>query len=115
MFNSEESTAASLACLFKGHDTSFGMAWLDSVQDKLSNTSFHHLVVSNGTFSAAKSHDMYGHFWTKTQMKLTPGCCWKEDPSMGLQQDATSFNDKTMEAAVHLDLLRTDRLAGYSS
>jgi hypothetical protein len=66
MSDSTETSAASLARLFQGSTASLGLAWLDSVQDGLSDTSSHRLVVKNGTFSAAKTREMYGHFRTKT-------------------------------------------------
>jgi hypothetical protein len=77
MTDSTKTTAASLAHLFCGSDTSLHtMAWLESVKDGLSNMSFQHLAVSNGTVSAAKACDIYGHFHTKAWMKLTLSHHW---------------------------------------
>jgi hypothetical protein len=72
MTASTETAAASLARLFRGSDAIIGTDWLDSVKDGLTDTSHHRLVVSNGTLSAAKTRDMYGHYHTKTQMKSKP-------------------------------------------
>jgi hypothetical protein len=88
MIGITESPAAIVASLFRGPDASLGTAWVESVQVGLSDTSLHHLVVSNGTPTAARTRDMYGHFRTKTQMKHTPGRYWKEAPVPLLSQDA---------------------------
>ena len=58
MSDTEESTAASLARLFKGPNASLGTAWVESVSNGLSDTAFHRLVVLNGTLSASKMGDM---------------------------------------------------------
>jgi hypothetical protein len=86
MSNSNETaTAILLAGFLHGSEASIGMEWLDSVEGGLSNTSLHCLVVSSSTLGAAKTHDMYGHFDTKTQIKLTPVCYWKDNnPTGGL-------------------------------
>ena len=84
MTTSNETASAALARLFRGPNATMGSEWLDSVGDGMSVTSFHRLVVSTGTLSAAKTRDMYGHYRTKTQMKLTPGRYWKDDPTSSL-------------------------------
>jgi hypothetical protein len=73
MIGITEPPAAIVARLFCGPDASLGPDWVDSVQVRLSDTSLHRLVVSNGTPTAARTRDMYGHFRTKTHMKHTPG------------------------------------------
>jgi hypothetical protein len=45
-----------------------GETWLDSVGEGWTEASLHRLVVTNGTLSAAKSMEIYGHFFTKMQM-----------------------------------------------
>jgi hypothetical protein len=112
MSTSNETAAATLARLFRGPEAKIGSEWLDSVGTGLSDTSFHRLVVSNGTLSAAKTRDMYGHYRTKTQMKLTPGRYWKDDPTSGLQQDAITLNGPTMDMEARLRLLRTGSVGG---
>jgi hypothetical protein len=59
MTDSTETAAASLARLFRGSDALLGTDWLDSVKDGLTDTSYHRLVVLNGTLSAAKTRDMH--------------------------------------------------------
>jgi hypothetical protein len=109
---SNETTAATLARLFQGRDATMGSEWLDSDGDGMSATAFHRLVVSKGTLSAAKTRDMYGHFRTKTQMKLTPGRYWLDDPTRSLKKDATSLNDQTMNMEDRLSLIRTGNVGG---
>jgi hypothetical protein len=55
---------------------------------------------------------MYGHFRTKTQMKLTPGRYWLDDPTSSLKKDATSLNDQTMNMEDRLSLIRTGNVGG---
>ena len=113
MTTSNETTAATLARLFQGPDAKMGSVWLDSVGNGMSATAFHRLVVSNGTLSAAKTRDMYGHFRTKTQMKNTPGTrYWHDDPTHSLQQDATSLNDPTLDMEERLCQIRTGNVGG---
>jgi hypothetical protein len=54
-----ETATAILARLFRGSETDICTVWLDSAEDRLSDTSFHHLVISSDTLSAAKTRDMY--------------------------------------------------------
>jgi hypothetical protein len=112
MPGSIETTAAVLARLFKGSNATLGSNWVDSVNVSLSDTCLHHLVVSNGTLSAAKTRDMYGHFHIKTQMKHTPGRYWKEAPIPALKQDAIDLNDMTLDSTSRLNLLRTGSFGG---
>ena len=112
MTTGNETASAALARLFRGPNATMGSKWLDSVGDGMSGTSFHRLVVSTGTLSAAKTRDMYGHYRTKTQMKLTPGPYWKEDPTSSLQQDATRLNDPILDLETRLRMLRTDTVGG---
>jgi hypothetical protein len=112
MTASTETAAASLARLFRGSDAILGTDWLDSVEDGLTDTSHHRLVVSNGTLSAAKTRDMYGHYRTKTQMKSKPCRYWKEDPTIGLKEDSKTINDPAMDEKTRLDLLRTGAIGG---
>jgi hypothetical protein len=112
MIDSPETAAASLARLFRGSDAILGTDWLDSVGDGLTDTSYHHLVVSTGTLSAAKMRDMYGHYRTKTQMKSKPCRYWKEDPTISLQHDTQTINDPTMNEKTRIQLLRTGAIGG---
>jgi hypothetical protein len=112
MIDSPETAAASLARLFCGSDAIRGTDWLDSVGDGLTDTSYHHLVVSTGTLSAAKMRDMYGHYRTKTQMKSKPCRYWQEDPTISLQHDTQTINDPTMNEKTRIQLLRTGAIGG---
>ena len=113
MTGSIETMTAIVARLFRGPDASLGSDWVDLVQVGLSDTCLHHLVVSNGTPSAARTRDMYGHFRTKTQMKHTPGRYWKETPVPVLTKDAMDLNDLTLDPASRLHLLRTGCVGGF--
>ncbi len=112
MTGAPETTAAIVARLFRSPTASLGSDWVDSVQVGLSDTSLHRLVVSNGTPSAAKMRDMYGHFRTKTQMKHTPGRYWKETPAPVLSKDALDLNDPTHDPYSRLHSLRTGNVGG---
>jgi hypothetical protein len=53
-------SAAILAQMSRGPNASMDAKWVTLVQDGLPDTSLHHLVVSNGTPTAAKKmRDMY--------------------------------------------------------
>jgi hypothetical protein len=112
MTGAPETTAAIVARMFRSPTASLGSDWVDSVQVGMSDTSLHRLVVSNGTPSAAKTRDMYGHFRTKTQMKHTPGRYWKEAPAPVLSKDALDLNDPTHDPHSRLHLLRTGNVGG---
>jgi hypothetical protein len=112
MIEITEPPAAIVARLFRGPDASLGTAWVDSVQVGLSDTSLHRLVVSNGTPTAARTRDMYGHFRTKTQAKHTPGRHWKEAPVPLLSQDAIDLNEKSIDSQSRPHSLRTGSVGG---
>jgi hypothetical protein len=82
-------TEAIVARLFRRPNASLGTGCVDSVYVGLSDTSLHRLVVSNGTPTAARMRDFYGHhIRAKTQMKhITPGCYRKEALVPVLLQD----------------------------
>jgi hypothetical protein len=107
-----EPPAAIVARFFRGPDASLGTGWVNLVQVRLSDTSLHRLVVSNGTATAARTRDMYGRFCTKTQMKHTPGRYWKEASLPLLSQDAINLNDKSIDSHSRLHLLCTGSVGG---
>ena len=112
MTPSTETAAASLARLFRGSDAILRLDWLDSVEEGLTDTSYHHLVVLTGTLSAAKTRDMYGHYRTKTQMKSKPCRYWKEDPTVSWMHDSKTINDPTMEETDRFQVLCTGAIGG---
>ena len=112
MIGITELPAAIVARLFRGPNASLGTDWVDSVQVGLSDTSLHRLVISNGTPTAARTRDMYGHFRTKTQMKHTPGRYWKEAPVPLLSSEAIDLNDTSIDPHSRLHLLRTGSVGG---
>jgi hypothetical protein len=112
MIGITEPPAAIMAGLFPGPDASLGTDWIDSVQVGLSDTSLHRLVVSNGTLTAARTRDMYGHFCMKMQMKHTPGRYWKEAPVPFLSQDAIDLDHKSIGSQSRLHLLHTGSVGG---
>lgn len=110
-----ETATAILARLFRGSETDICTVWLDSAEDRLSDTSFHHLVtVYPLTLSVLPRPVtcMYIHFRTKMQMKLTPGRYWKDDPTGGLTQDTISLDDLPLDVTAHLTLLCTGSIGG---
>jgi hypothetical protein len=77
----EETTAASLTRLFKGPAAKMGTTWTDTVTTGWTEASLHHLVMTKGTLSTAKTKDMYGHVRTKTQMRgITGSPYWTPKP-----------------------------------
>ncbi len=112
MIGITELPAAIVARLFRGPNASLGTDWVDSVQVGLSDTSLHRLVVSNGTPTAARTRDMYGHFRTKMQMRHTPGRYWKEAPVPFLSSEAINLNDTSIDPHSRLHLLRTGSVGG---
>jgi hypothetical protein len=112
MIGITEPPTAIVARLSRGPDASLGPDWVDSVQVRLSDTSLHRLAVSNGTRAAARTHDMYGHFRTKMQMKHTPGRYWKETPVPFLTKDAIDSKDTSIDSLSSLHSLRTGSVGG---
>ena len=109
---SEETSAASLARLFKGPDAHLGTKWMDSVEGGWTEESLHHKVLVTGTLTAAKTKEMYGHFRTKTQMRGVLGPHWTENPIDETKAEIRRLNNGQPEMTHRLQQLRTNKIGG---
>jgi hypothetical protein len=112
MSDSHESSAAILARVFQDPEAKMGEEWLDSVGEGWTGTSLHRLVVTNGTLSAAKSKEIYGHFSTKTQMRGIPGPYTPGDKKAVVAAAAVKLNQMESTKEQRLAALRTEAIGG---
>ena len=116
MSDSTESSVAILTRLFTDPDAILGQEWLDSVESGWTTASLHRLVVTNGTLSAAKTKELYGHFWTKTQMKGISGPYWQkelvETVKKELKKELVRLNGTDLTMEERLKQLQTDSVGG---
>jgi hypothetical protein len=112
MSASTESIAASLTRLFRASDAMLGKVWLESVSSGWTSESLHSLVVTNGTISAAKTREIYGHFRTKTQMKSIPSPYSPLAPVPLVKKEMVRLNLTDLDVEERLNQLRTEKVGG---
>jgi hypothetical protein len=112
MSDATETNAAILARLFRDPDAILGATWLDSVATGWTEESLHRHVLDNGTLTATKTKEIYGHFRTKTQMKGISGPYWLQDPMTFVRDEIKRLNMTTMDSHQRMTQLRTDKIGG---
>jgi hypothetical protein len=107
-----ETTSAILARLFRDPDAKLGIKWLELVNLGWTESSLHHQVVDQGTLTATKTKELYGHFRTKTQMKGLVGPYWMQDPMDFVQEETKQLNTNMADSQQRLQQLHTDKIGG---
>jgi hypothetical protein len=90
-----------------------GTTWTDTVTTGWTEASLHHLVMTKGTLSTAKTKDLYGHVRTKTQMRGIAGSpYWIQNPLEEMAREITRLNKTPFETVDRLKQLRMDKIGG---
>jgi hypothetical protein len=76
------------------------------------DASLHGHAVTTSMLSAARTHGLYGHFRTATQMDCVPDTYWQKELTTAVTMATTTLNDPTMTANKSLDMLYIEAIGG---